>query len=59
MICVLTLFGETDLQPVLKKVFGQNDIFFLEDNCVTSVQLTECMEAHKKEVDALLFMPML
>ncbi len=54
MICVLTLFGETDLQPVLKKVFGQNDIFFLEDNCVTSVQLTEYVEAHKKEVDAVI-----
>lgn len=54
MICVLTLFGETDLQPILKKAFGQNDIFFLEENCITSVQLTEQTELHKKEIDAVI-----
>lgn len=54
MICVLTLFGETDLQPILKKAFGHNDIFFLEENCITSVQLTEQTEIHKKEVDAVI-----
>lgn len=54
MICVLTLFGETDLQPILKKAFGHNDIFFLEENCITSVQLTEQTEIHKKEIDVVI-----
>ena len=54
MICVLTLFGETDLQMVLKKKFQTNEIFFIEDNCTTSVQLTTQVEARCKEVDAVI-----
>lgn len=54
MICVLTLFGEIDFQPTLKKKFQSNDIFFIEDNCTTSVQLTTQVEARKKEVDAVI-----
>ena len=53
MICVLTLFGEMDLQNILKKKLQANDIFFIEDNCTTSVQLTTQVEARCKEVDAV------
>ena len=53
MICVLTLFGEMDLQNILKKKLQANDIFFIEDNCTTSVQLTTQVEARSKEVDAV------
>ena len=35
MVGVLTLFGEIDLQPVLKKVFMQNDLIFISENCNT------------------------
>ena len=54
MICVLTLFGEIDFQSTLRKVFQSNDIFFIEDNCTTSVQLTTQVEARSKEVDAVI-----
>jgi len=54
MTCVLTLFGEMDLQNILKKKFQANDIFFIEDNCTTSVQLTTQVEARCKEVDAVI-----
>ena len=54
MICVLTLFGEMDLQNILKKKLQANDIFFIEDNCTTSVQLTTQVEARCKEVDAVI-----
>lgn len=53
MICVLSLFGEMDLQNILKKKLQENDIFFIEDNCTTSVQLTTQVEARSKEVDAV------
>ena len=54
MICILSLFGEADLQKTIKKRLGVNQIFFLEDNCVTSVQLLNCVEARSKEVDAVI-----
>lgn len=54
LICVLTLFGEMDFQHVLKKRFHSNDIYFIEDNCTTSVQLTTQVEARCKEVDAVI-----
>jgi len=54
MFCVLSLFGEVDLQQTLQKAFGQKDIFFIEGNCTTSVQLTAQVEAHCKEVDAVI-----
>lgn len=54
MICVLSLFGEVDLQNTLRKVFQSNDIYFIEDNCTTSVQLTTQVEARNKEVDAVI-----
>lgn len=53
MICVLSLFGEIDLQNILKKKLQENDIFFIEDNCTTSVQLTTQVESRSKEVDAV------
>ena len=43
-----------DLQNILKKKLQANDIFFIEDNCTTSVQLTTQVEARKKEVDAVI-----
>ena len=54
MICVLTLFGEVDLQDTLRKRLQSNDIYFIEDNCTTSVQLTTQVEARCKEVDAVI-----
>ena len=42
-----------DLQNILKKKLQENDIFFIEDNCTTSVQLTTQIEARSKEVDAV------
>lgn len=54
MICVLTLFGEVDLQNILRKKLQSNDIYFIEDNCTTSVQLTTQVEARCKEVDAVI-----
>ena len=46
MICVLTLFGEMDLQNILKKKLQANDIFFIEDNCInffTSICSARCL----------------
>ena len=54
MICVLTLFGEVDLQETLRKRLQSNDIYFIEDNCTTSVQLTTQVEERCKEVDAVI-----
>lgn len=54
MICVLTLFGEMDFRSALMKCLHNNDIFFIEDNCNTSVQLTTQVEARRKEVDAVI-----
>ena len=54
MICVLSLFGEVDLQNTLRKVFQSNDIYFIEDNCTTSVQLTTQVEDRCREVDAVI-----
>ena len=54
MICVLTLFGEMEFQAALRKNFQNNDIFFIEENCNTSVQLTAQVEARRKEVDAVI-----
>lgn len=54
MICVISLFGEMDFQSALKKRFHSNSIYFIEENCVTSVQLTERVEARCKEVDAVI-----
>ena len=42
-----------DLQSMLKKSFQSNDIYYIEDNCTTSVQLTTQVEARRKEVDAV------
>ena len=54
MIGVLTLFGETDLQPILKKTFAQENMFFVQDNCNTSVQLMTQLEEHGKETDVVI-----
>ena len=43
-----------DFQNTLKKRFQANDIYFIEDNCKTSVQLTTQVEARCKEVDAVI-----
>ena len=54
MICVLTLFGEMDFQSALRKRLQSNNIYFIEDNCTTSVQLTSRVEARCKELDAVI-----
>lgn len=54
MVGVLTLFGEIDLQAVLKKVFMQNDLVFTADNCNTSVQLIDRACEHYKETDVVI-----
>lgn len=54
MIGVLTLFGEVDLQPVLKKVFRQNNVEFIAENCGTSVQLIDRVQEHYKETDVII-----
>lgn len=54
MIGVLTLFGEIDLQAVLKKVFMQNDLVFISENCNTSVQLADRVCEHYKETDVVI-----
>ena len=54
MIGILTLFGEMDLQPILKKPFSQMDIFFVQDNCNTSVQLMNQLDEHAKEADVVI-----
>ena len=43
-----------DFQNILKKKLQSNDIYFIEDNCTTSVQLTTQVEARCKEVDAVI-----
>ena len=54
MIGVLTLFGDTDLQPLLKKEFIKYGLFFTCENAVTSVQLEEFLNKHKDETDAVI-----
>ena len=54
MIGVLTLFGETDLQPVLKKMFAQETIQFVDKNCNTSVQLMNQLDEHGEETDVVI-----
>ncbi|MBE5039488.1 hypothetical protein [Ructibacterium gallinarum] len=54
MIGVMTLFGEVDLQSVLKKVFRQNDMEFIAENCSTSVQLLERVQEQYKITDVIL-----
>lgn len=54
MIGVLTLFGEVNLQTVLKKVFMQNDLVFIAENCNTSVQLADRVCEHYKETDVVI-----
>lgn len=54
MIGVMTLFGEVDLQSVLKKVFRQNDLEFIAENCSTSVQLMDRIQEHFKITDVIL-----
>ena len=41
------------MQSILKKKLQSNDIYFIEDNCTTSVQLTTQVETRCKEVDAV------
>lgn len=53
MIGVLTLFGETDFQPILKKTFLQNDLLFVCKNAETSVQLIGFLEEHIIDADAV------
>ena len=53
MIGVLTLFGESDLQPELKKAFVQNDLMFTCKKAETSVQLLSFLEENIKETDAV------
>ena len=54
MVGVLTLFGEIDLQPVLKKVFMQNDLIFISENCNTGVQLMDRVNEHYRESDVVI-----
>lgn len=54
MIGVMTLFGEVDLQSVLKKIFRQNDLEFVVENCTTSVQLMERVQEEHKITDVIL-----
>ena len=54
MVGVLTLFGEIDLQPVLKKVFMQNDLIFMSENCNTGVQLMDRVNEHYRESDVVI-----
>jgi len=53
LVGVLTLFGEIDLQPVLKKVFMQNDLIFISENCNTGVQLMDRVNEHYRESDVV------
>lgn len=53
MTGVITLFGESDLQPSLKKLFLQNELLFVCKNAETSVQLIGFVEEHLKETDAV------
>lgn len=54
MVGVLTLFGEINLQPVLKKVFLQNDLIFISENCNTGVQLMDRVNEHYRESDVII-----
>ena len=54
MVGVLTLFGEVDLQSVVKRVFMQNDLIFISENCNTSVQLIDRVHEHYKESDVII-----
>ena len=54
MVGVLTLFGETDLQPVLAKRLMKENISFIKENCITSVQLMSDIDEHHKETDVVL-----
>ena len=54
MIGVLTLFGDVDLQPVLKKIFMKNDLIFVSENSNTSVQLLDKVSEHFKETDVVI-----
>lgn len=54
MVGVLTLFGEINLQPVLKKVFMQNDLIFISENCNTGVQLMDRVNEHYRESDVII-----
>ena len=54
MIGVLTLFGETDLQPVLSGEFIKENIAFIKENCVTSVQLMGDIDEYHKETDVVI-----
>lgn len=53
MVNVLTLFGETDLQPYLEKVFAQNELRFVCENAVNTVKLFSLFEEHADETDAV------
>ncbi len=54
MIGVLTMFGEIDLQSVLKKLFMNNDLIFIAENCITDVQLLDKVAEHNKETDVVI-----
>lgn len=54
MVGVLTLFGEIDLQSILKKIFMQNDLVFISENCNTGVQLMDRVNEHYKETDVVI-----
>lgn len=56
MVSVISLFGETDFQPALKTRLALENIFFIESNCVTSVQLMDVMDKRNKEVDAIIIL---
>ncbi len=47
MIGVISLFGETDYQSALRTVFSLENIEFIAQNCITSVQLMDLMEEKK------------
>ena len=56
MVSVISLFGETDFQPALKTRLALENIFFIESNCVTSVQLMDVMDKRSKEVDGVIIL---
>ena len=51
---VLTLFGETDLQPRLEHTFRKNGFHFLRGNAVTDVQLIGFCAENADKADVII-----
>ena len=54
MTGVVTLFGETDLQPALRRAFSQKELWFVCENANTSVQLIGYCEEYADKIDAVI-----